>query len=136
MSASGFDVVVIGGGANGLVAAARLSKAGQRVVLLEAAESLGGQGRLVELGPGFRCAPLSSDPGWLPPSVARGLGLDGLERAAIDPALSVIADGSALTLVSDPRRAAEAIRVHSASDAAKWPAFTARLRALAGFLET
>ena len=137
MSGPAFDVVVIGGGANGLVAATRLGKAGLRVLLLEGGESLGGQGRLVELAPGFRAAPLGTDPGWLPPSIARGLGLEGLERAPIDAALTAITEsGAALTLSSDARKAAEAIRVHSASDAAKWPGFTARLRALAGFLET
>ena len=80
MSGAAFDVVVIGGGANGLVAATRLGKAGLRVLLLEGGESLGGQGRVVEFAPGFRAAPLGTDPGWLPPSIARGLGLEGLER--------------------------------------------------------
>lgn len=137
MSGAAFDVVVIGGGANGLVAATRLGKAGLRVLLLEGGDALGGQGRLVELAPGFRAAPLGTDPGWLPPSIARGLGLEGLERASVDPALTAITEsGAALTLSCDAKKAAEAIRAHSASDAAKWPEFTARLRALAGFLET
>ncbi len=136
-AAGGFDAVVIGGGANGLVAAARLGRAGLRVLLLEKDETLGGQGRVVEFAPGFRAAPLGLDPGWLPSTVARGLGLDGLEREPGEETLTVAVEpGSFLTLPRDTGRAAEAIRPHSPSDAGKWPAFTTRLRRLAGFLET
>ena len=130
-----FDVVVIGAGANGLIAATVLARAGLKVSLLERAEAPGGQGRAVEFAPGFRAAPLGLDPGWLPPSVARAAGLEGLERANGDGALSVALEpGRFLSLARDPGRAAEAICTHSAVDAAKWPAFTARLAALAGFL--
>ena len=132
-----YDVIVIGAGANGLVAATRLGQAGLRVLLLEGADSLGGQGRVVEFAPGFRAAPLGTDPGWLPAPIARALGIPAPEHAATDAPLSVVVEpGSVLTLSCDAGRAADAIRPHSASDAAKWPAFTARLRALAGFLET
>ena len=131
-------MIVIGAGANGLVAATVLAKSGLRVSLLERAEAPGGQGRAVEFAPGFRAAPLGLDAGWLPPSVARAMGLGGLaglERASGDGALSVAFEpGRFLTLARDPGRAAEAIRAHSAADATKWPAFTARLAALAGFL--
>ena len=130
------DVVVIGGGANGLVASARLAQRGLRVLLLERDEALGGQGRLVEFAPGFRAAPLGFDPGWLPASVARGFGLDGLEQDTRDTPLTVgIEPGAFLTLPRDAAVAASSIRVHSQDDAAKWPAFTTRLRKLAGFLE-
>jgi phytoene dehydrogenase-like protein len=106
------------------------------VVLLERAEGLGGQGRTIEFAPGFRAAPLGLDPGWLPDPIARALRLETLEPIAGDTPLSVMIEpGAALTLTSDPRRAAEAIAVHSADDAAKWPAFTGQMTRLAGFLE-
>jgi phytoene dehydrogenase-like protein len=130
-----FDVIVIGAGANGLIAATVLARSGLNVALLERAETAGGQGRAVEFAPGFRAAPLGLDPGWLPPSVARAAGLEGLDRASGDGALSVgVEPGRFLTLARDPGRAAEAIRAHSAADAAKWPAFTERLAAIASFL--
>jgi phytoene dehydrogenase-like protein len=84
-----FDAIVIGAGANGLVAATVLARSGLEVALLERAEVPGGQGRAVEFAPGFRAAPLGLDPGWVPPSVARAAGLERLERANSDGALSV-----------------------------------------------
>src|SRR5439155_7037387 len=68
--------------------------------------------------------------------VARTLGLRTLARAALDSPVSVVLEpGRALTLSRDAVRASDAIRAHSGRDASKWPAFTARLRKLAGFLE-
>ena len=136
MTMRGFEAVVIGAGANGLVAATSLGRAGLKVLLLERNETPGGQGRLVEFAPGFRAAPLGLDPGWVPPVVARTLGLRTLARAALDSPVSVVLEpGRALTLSRNAVRAADAIRAHSGRDASKWPAFTARLRKLAGFLE-
>ena len=136
MTLHAFDAVVIGAGANGLVAATVLGRAGLKVLLLERGETTGGQGRLVEFASGFRAAPLGLDSGWVPPVVARTLGLNTLDRAPLESPLTVILEpGRALTLSRDVARASDAIRSHSAGDAAKWPAFTARLRKLAGFLE-
>jgi phytoene dehydrogenase-like protein len=136
MSAQGFDAIVIGGGANGLVAAARLAKAGKQVLLLERSESVGGQGQVLEFAAGFKAAPLGLDPGWLPPRIAGALGLRGLETITIDTPLSVAnGQGAFLTLSRDAAQAATAIGAYSKSDAAKWPEFTTRLRTLAGFLE-
>ena len=130
-----YDVLVVGAGSNGLVAAARLGQAGLRVLLIEAEAELGGQARTVEFAPGFRAAPLRMDAGWAPEPIVRALGLDGLERGE-HPGLTVSAgSGEFLTISTDPRRAAEAIARYSPPDAAAWPAFTTQLRKLAGFLE-
>src|SRR5439155_8228942 len=136
MTSAAHDVVVIGAGANGLVAAARLGQAGLRTLLIEREEGLGGKGRLVELAPGFRAAPLGLDPGWAPAAIARALRLDGLERHGADTALTVVVEpGLLLTLPRDAGKASEAIRTYSLNDAGKWPAFTTLLSKLAGFLE-
>lgn len=131
------DVVVIGGGVNGLVAAACLAKAGQKVLLLERSSALGGQSRLHEFHPGFRTDPLGQDAGWLPPAVAKELGLGGVTRVVPDPCLAVPAGPNEwLSLSRDSGRAAEQIRRYSPRDAAAWPAFTTLLTRLAGVLES
>ena len=48
-----YDVIVIGGGHNGLTAAAYLARAGRRVAVLEARGTLGGQ--LLSLRPNHAC---------------------------------------------------------------------------------
>lgn len=133
---AGYDVIVIGGGANGLVAAAALGRAGRRVLLLERGDALGGQSRASEFAPGFRASPSSTDAGWLPPAVTRGLGLAPLPTVAPEIAVAAAAgDGGWLALPADPARAAAAIRPHSPRDADRWGGFSDRLRKLAGFLE-
>ena len=47
-----YDAIIIGGGHNGLVCAAYLGKAGRSVLVLEAAEQLGGLGATREFAPG------------------------------------------------------------------------------------
>ena len=53
--ASSYDIVVIGSGANGLIAAAYMAKAGHKVLILERNEFLGGVVATREiLTPGFK----------------------------------------------------------------------------------
>ena len=50
------DVVIIGGGHNGLVCAAYLAKAGKKVTVLEAADQVGGAAATREFAPGFKAS--------------------------------------------------------------------------------
>lgn len=70
-----YDAIIIGGGHNGLVCAAMLGKAGQRVLVLEAEDALGGAARTEEFFPGYK-ASTAHLLNRLHPDVVKALGLD------------------------------------------------------------
>ena len=137
MSTNVFDVVIIGGGVNGLTAATLLAKAGKRVVLVERRDTVGGALVTEELIPGYRFDSVTSNPGWLSPALIKELELakHGLEQLPDDESLvTPLTDGRALTLWRDIQRSYASIRTHSPRDSQYWAGFTERMHNLAGFL--
>ncbi len=99
LAAQDWDAIVVGGGHNGLTAAAYLARAGSRVLVLEARERLGGACTLERpFGEDFAMSPCAYVVGLLDDVVIRELGLRerGYECYIADPNLWVpFADGTA-----------------------------------------
>ena len=70
-----YDVVVIGGGHNGLTAAAYLARAGRSVLVVERRHVLGGAAVTEEVFPGFRFSVCSYVVSLLRPEIIRELDL-------------------------------------------------------------
>jgi len=129
------DIIVIGADLNGLVTAAYLARAGERVLLLDRRSTIGGAALTEEVLPGFQFNTALHDAGWLNPAIVKDLelGRHGLEMIQSD--VTVFEPGSGLTLWRDAAKSAQSIAHFSRADAEKWPAFHARMLKLAGFLE-
>ena len=129
------DVVVIGGGHNGLVTAFYLAKAGLRPLIVEARPVVGGCVGDEAIVPGFR-APLANAIGPLRAAVVNDMGLARrVQYNQPDPRLvTLAAGGPALVFATDVGRTAEAIRPFSEHDAQRYREFCSTLERLGGFL--
>jgi phytoene dehydrogenase-like protein len=105
------------------------------VALFEAAPAFGGVLRDFEFTPGFRVAPFAGNVGWMPPEVARGVGIKPPALREADPTvIAPVGDGSWLALRRDPAATAANLTRFSPRDAERWPAFAGLIGRLAGFL--
>ena len=133
-----WDAVVIGGGHNGLVAAAYLAKGGLRTLVLERRERVGGAADTTEIAKNVRVPTLAHTVGRLRASVHRDLDLKAHGLVLVGPAVRVFApqpDGTAVVLEDDVARTAEGLQAVSARDAEAYPAFDKRVRAIGRFLD-
>jgi phytoene dehydrogenase-like protein len=132
------DAVVVGGGHNGLTAAAYLARAGLRVQVVERREMVGGACVTEEIAPGVRASTTSYIASMLRPEVIRDLRLakHGLRMVPCEPGLQVpFLDGEILPWWTDPRRTAAEIERFSARDARAFVELDARLKRLARYLQ-
>ena len=120
------EVVIIGGGHNGLVTAFYLARAGYKPLVLERNAQVGGAAVTDEFHPGFRCSTLAHTAGPIRPEIVRDMQLEKHGLKLITPEVCVTAfspDGRALSLYQDAKKSAEEISAFSQKDAAKYLEF-------------
>ncbi|HUP92145.1 MAG TPA: NAD(P)/FAD-dependent oxidoreductase [Solimonas sp.] len=133
-----YDTIIIGAGHNGLVAAAYLARGGQKVLVLERRNIVGGAAVTEEIAPGYRASTASYVVSLLLPEVERDLKLaeHGYKVLARHPAsFTPYADGRSLMLGADPAMNQREIAKFSARDAEAYPRYEALLSRIAEKLE-
>jgi phytoene dehydrogenase-like protein len=121
-----FDVIIIGAGHNGLVAAGYLARAGKKVLVLEQRDRVGGACTLEEPFPGFTMSPCAYVVSLLRPEIIRDLELHryGFDAYVKDPQMFVpYLDGNYLFFRASTEKTVEGIHRLSPHDAAAYPEF-------------
>jgi len=132
------DVIILGAGHNGLVAAFYLAKAGLKPLVLERRPVAGGCAVTEEFFPGFRGSTLAHGGGPIRPGIARDMKLakHGLHMLEPDPRLFAPAlDGRVLLLYGDSSTSAANILQFSKKDAEKYRQLQKMLARIAALLD-
>ncbi len=114
-----YDAIIIGGGHNGLVAAAYLARAGKRVIVLERRHLVGGAAVSEQIFPGFTFSVFSYVVSLLRPEIIRDLELPrhGLHILPLESTVTPLPNGDYLAGWADPDQTRREIYRHSPRDA-------------------
>jgi phytoene dehydrogenase-like protein len=132
------DVIVIGGGHNGLVCAAYLARAGKKVCVVERRHVLGGCATTEELWPGYKVSTAAYVISLFLPQIIRELKLKeyGLTILPRNPSsFTPLPDGRSLLLGPDAELSRREISKFSKRDAEAYPRYNAFLERVATVLE-
>src|SRR6478735_7646431 len=133
-----YDVIVIGGGHNGLTNAAYLARAGKKVLVLERRHVLGGAAVTEEVFPGFKFSVCSYVVSLLRPEIIRDLDLPrhGLEILPLDGTFTPMPNGDYLWRVNDHARTRREIARHSRLDAEAYDEYGKAMMSASGIIGT
>ncbi|HET7088466.1 MAG TPA: NAD(P)/FAD-dependent oxidoreductase [Anaerolineae bacterium] len=114
-----YDVIIIGGGHNGLVNAAYLARAGKNVLVLERRHLVGGAAVTEEVFPGFKFTEFSYVVSLLRPEIIRDLDLPshGLRILPLESTLTPLPNGDYLAMWGDHDKTRREVYRHSPRDA-------------------
>jgi phytoene dehydrogenase-like protein len=137
MASTKYDVIVIGGGHNGLTNAAYLARAGKKVLVLERRHVLGGAAVTEEVFPGFKFSVCSYVVSLLRPEIIRDLDLPrhGLEILPLDGTFTPMPNGDYLWRVNDHGKTRREIARHSKLDAEAYEEFGKAMQAMCRFVK-
>jgi phytoene dehydrogenase-like protein len=132
-----YDVIVVGGGHNGLVNAAYLARAGKKVLVLEQRYILGGAAVTEEIIPGFKFSVFSYVVSLLRPEIIRDLDLPrhGLEILPLDGTMTPMPNGDFLWRVNDHGKTRRELERHSKLDAEAYEEFGKSMVAMCRFVK-
>ncbi len=134
-----YDVIIVGGGHNGLVTAAYLARAGRSVLVLERRDLLGGCAVTEEIWPGYKVSTGAYLVSLLQERIVRDLELErfGYRVTPKDPAFfSVYPDGRHLFFWGDERKTLAEIAKFSTRDAEAFSKYEAHIERLARVVES
>ncbi len=132
-----WEAIVIGGGHNGLTAAAYLARAGKKVLVLERRHIVGGAAVTEEVFPGFKISVCSYVVSLLRPEIIRDLDLPrhGLEILPLDGTFTPMPDGDYLWRVNDHAKTRREIARHSKLDAEAYDEYGKAMVEMARFVK-
>jgi phytoene dehydrogenase-like protein len=133
-----YDAIIVGGGHNGLVAAAYLARAKRKVLVLERREMVGGCAVTEEIWPGYRVSTGAYLSSLMQERIVRELELPrfGYQVDAKDPAFfSVFPDGRHFFMWQDRAKTLAEIAKFSRHDAEVYPAYEDHLERIAQVVE-